>query len=317
MGSYFEAIKFNNTDLETNNTNFGFNNTDFVSNYTSFDYYPARNPERLFQKLGLTLGGAGFVVNAVEIGCICHKGKQRTTFDLVLLSLSISDLLVSSSFSIMYFAMLYLESWLMLATYFFGVPGLLSTFSSIFHAIFIGIQRICAVAFPLKVNRILGKFRCIVVIVLLWIASIGITLALILFPGVYSHAMGPSVLTSVILLILLYSCLLCIIKRKPTLSSRTREQSNKRVMIYSFALMLVNLCCIFPFGIIQFYHIFYSSPIWFIRMSLIILICNPLFNSLLYFFISYCRKRSSSQVALRVERNVGISNGEGTNSTRL
>ncbi len=305
------------------NDSYSFNSTDFDFGFNNPEEARQKLQQAVIFKILIAITTLGIVANAFQIGCLCRK-KKRTTFDFVVLSLSISDLLISMTFLSQYVFMLFPEKWLAFAFgksfMFVTMPSVFSVFASFFHAIFIAVQRICAVAFPLRVKRLLSRRRCIIVILCIWTISVGISIAFAFGTSMTAAtARGYIMILSICLLIVLYSILLVIIKGKPAIQMQRREQSNRRGMIYSFALMFVFVCCVLPFAIDQLDPFKdFDTAIWFNRISLLVFSCNPLFDSILYFFITFCRSRNMPLASNEVEQtNVTRSEAEKTNSTSL
>ncbi len=174
----------------------------------------------LFHKLYAAFAVAGFIMNALEVGFLCHKGKQRTTFDLVILSLSVSDLLISMAFVVQ-------SGCLLINRYFFQkMPKFIyftlacSFLSSHLHAMFIAVNRLCAVVFPFKVKRVFSRCHCVIGLSFIWTTSIGISLAMTFNSS--KQVNNPKsrlvtsciIISSVALLVMLYSCLLIVVKRR-------------------------------------------------------------------------------------------------------
>ncbi len=309
------SFAFNDKDLLFNDTFSRFNISDFYSNISIPDYHfpPGRtSTDDILSIVYIAIGLAGIIANMLQIGCICHKGKKRTTFDLVLLSHCVSDVVVLVptllANTIMLFTMTTLVLKILvtaaLSTYF-------SVFSSLFHGIFIALQRICAVVVPFKVKRLFSTRRCLISIFFIWLSSIGLPFATVFAlratngNHISITGLGYSIILSTACLIFLYSILLFLIKRRPAISCSSRANTNKRVIVHSFSLIAVFVCCFLPIGIVVLYK--GQTSAWFSNIARMFFLFNPLFNSMLYFFVSYCRTRMKVQnnntVELRNYRN--------------
>ncbi len=126
-------------------------------------------------------GTLGFITNLVQMIFICRDKKQRNSvFGITLLSLSISDIFVSivqfyrGILSVLYL-LLVIDSRLFAKHSLLSSHGIaFSLASSLSHVIFIAVMRMLALVFPMRIKRIITKPRCKIILVFLWLLSIGL-----------------------------------------------------------------------------------------------------------------------------------------------
>ena len=218
---------------------------------------------------------------------LLYEKRTRVAFDITLLSLAASDLIVSFS----------------LIGYLCDPPNALrfilrhliytSGFTSALHLIFIAIQRLIAVRWPLKAAILLTRKRCLVYIFLLWSASLIASVPIIsgndAFYRVYLCT--PLAFGSVILL--LHVALNFAMKtRKPISSVRANESQNRRVMMYAIAITSVFLICNFPYTLSLMKNTYTRNvPEYTFYLYILHVVCDPV----LYFLFHYLKARKPSK----------------------
>ncbi len=256
-------------------------------------------------------GTLGFIANIIQLVLINRDKKQKNSvFGLALLSLSIADLLASMSF-------VFRGSYLLGTTlnaiesnedrvwdYPWAVGAIVFSLTSSFtHVVFIAVQRVIAVVFPLKVKQIITKSRSYFIITILWITSVA--LAVIVHINI---KYGIFILTCIGVLVsititALYPIIYFKIKKRVISCDanarmlRRRQQSEKKVLMYSVAITLVFVGCNYPKGVNLYVH----YPMYLRIASDLLYSLNPLFDTLLYFLSSYCKRLRESSVTVPVE----------------
>ena len=98
-------------------------------------------------------GGVAGVLNTLQILLIINKENNKTAFDHTLVSLAISDLLYATCSIVTSLTLKYLHSqhsWFIPYLHIVFSAGTFSITSSVFHVIYIAIERTIAVYYPLK-----------------------------------------------------------------------------------------------------------------------------------------------------------------------
>ncbi len=250
----------------------------------------------ILSSIVITMGTLSFFANFMQLFFICHDKKQRNSvFGIILLSLCVADLIVSIvlfNIGMNNLLKLFLViDWtlynkLKLAS---DIAIIFSVASSLCHIVFIAVLRVLALVFPFKIKQIITKLRCKIILVFLWLFSIGFML-IRHFIKIYilSHL---AIMASCILL-LAYS-IICyrMCKRRDILGNeatqRSRQQSDRYVLLYSITLTVIFCTCILPRA--------FSSFMKFSRarnyISTILYSLNPFLDPLLYFFANYFKQK--------------------------
>ncbi len=272
-----------------------------------------------FSACSLTAAGLlGFIANTIQLVLICRaKNQNNSVFALAVLSLNIADLMTS---------FVILISGVVRLLRLFGIFDLslskkmiyplitaltFSLMSSIFHVVFIAIQRLIAVVFPLKVKQILTKRRCYIILPSLWVTSIAIAIiAHINYKLAFTSLAYVGILIC-ISLVVMYTVICYKIMNRNTVNNnnseerqRRRQKSERGVMIYSVAITIVFIICFAP----KILSSFVTYPMYLGIISDMMYSINPFFDTLLYFLWSHCRQRERQEVSEPVPRQ-NLQNG--------
>ena len=264
----------------------------------------------------IVAGGIGLILSSFQLSHLL-RNSQLTVFNRTLLSLGISDLLSCLSF---------ISNGI--ANALKSRPGIAYTLTSmnvfivgsVFHMIFIGIQRLVAVKTPLKVNLIFNSTRCTISLALLWVAAstYGIVVSRI-FTDYAPIANSLSVFTTGVTLLTLYAGIACKIKQRNRPICRgtqsKRNKQNRLVFLHSLLVTFAFICSYFPFAIEK---LFLSSFLLSRFIFDTLMAMNPIINPCIYFYVQlYRRKRpqitvrnfSTEEYELRPKRFSKIEHG--------
>ena len=235
-------------------------------------------------------GLLGLITNLVMMTLvIIKKKKQKHVFEYTLVSLCLADIMFSTlnllqaSYKLLQLDFSEFPYWFVL--YF-------SLTSSFLHIFFIAIQRLLAIWFPMKFQRMFSKMRCMIVFLVLWAVSAvlavledqeisGLGIDFIFADGIFVFGV----------LIMLVYAVICYRLYKPRASiiptsvRRARSSSNRRIIVHSFVVSMVFISCTFPFAIVKLEHIDGGTH----QISHGLLVLNPFLDSLLYFMMNYCK----------------------------
>ena len=250
----------------------------------------------------LCFGIVGLFLNTVESVSITCNRRKRTAFYLILVSLSLADLLVCTSY--VFYAGTFLATYSSSATIhpvfntvrvvsqklIFGFLAI-----SCIHVIFIAAQRLCAVRFPLSFSRMFSTAKCHVCIAIAW--CIGITYAVL---NVYNEKVGIiscyQLFVFGIMLIVIYCIIICqATSKSPVLKTNSTAimKQSKRVLIHSISVTIIFIACNFPYAI---NFLFFTRNRNLLRYSYGLLALRPILDPMVYFFFHRCRKRVSVTV---------------------
>ncbi len=249
-------------------------------------------------------GLLGLIANAIQIALLRRdENQKKSTFAIALLSLNIADLLASilymfrGGISIMAVlgaaSLALLEEWKkpMMSALLFSLT------SSFTHLIFIAIQRVLAVTFPLKIKVILTKSKSFLILAALWAFSLTPALTNYFHPKIFGTVPYITILTAVTLLIT-YSIICYKARKQNSLNNmneamrRRRQQTDKEVLVYSIAVTTVFIVCNLPKTISMFLH----PPVYLMAVCDVLYTSNPFIDPLLYFAWSFLKRKRRAVV---------------------
>lgn len=253
----------------------------------------------------IVVGSFGVISNLAQVMFIFRKKKRRSLFDMTILSLSAADLLASTMFIMHGLRKLFTQQGEPVSNVIlrFAWTGCyFSTSSSVLHIIFIAIQRVMIIHFPLKCKRWFTKTRIFVTLLIIWLGSAAFASpsSVKLYP---SQAMSWVIFASGTIIVAAYA-VVCVemkrkIERQETAAnnlarhSASGKSSNKVVIFHSFAIMLTFLLCTFPYGVARFFS--HKSVVYVICD--IIFAVNPFLDPVLYFFLAKCRQKGALYIS--------------------
>eukprot|EP00795_Rhopilema_esculentum_P012979 gene12979-3744_t len=246
----------------------------------------------------LCFGIIGLWLNAVEFVSITCNRRKMTAFYLTLVSLGFADLLACASY--VFYGGTFLATYSSSATIhpvfntvrvvsqklIFGFLAI-----SCIHIVFIAVQRLCAVRFPLSFSRVFSTAKCHVCIAIAW--CVGLTYAVL---NVYSERVGIvscyQLLVFGVMLIVMYCVIICQATfRSPVLrtNSTASMKQSKRVLIHSICVTIIFIACNFPYAINFLFFASNRSPL---RYFYGLLALRAILDPMLYFFIHRCKSVS-------------------------
>ena len=212
-----------------------------------------------------------------------YEKRTKVPFDITLLSLAFSDLIVSFS----------------LISYFLQLPDVVEhvfrhliftlSFISASHMIFIAVQRLIAVQLPFKAAILLTRRRCFIAVASLWIASLTISMPIILGNDSYYRVYLCTPLVFGCLILILYAVLnFKMLTRRTVSSTRPNANQNLHVVLYSTTIILVFLACTFPYTIFLIKSTYTpNAPGYAFYLYILQLIFDPI----LYFLFHYLKAK--------------------------
>ena len=258
----------------------------------------------------IAVGVMIIVVNFIEVICILRK-NNKTTFEKLLLSLALSDLLVGAITTVYKTLDFVLgqRSWLIEE-----VTAVVLTLSSIFSSqnlLAITIDRFLAIRFPIKHRILVTARRTNVLIIFTWVLScivgIGIDLILVvLVPSGGDYIMTASTVAIISIGAIVSIIYVCIIRflftRQVAVAARPEDgkvfqkiqaifrelqKTERTVLLSSVIVTATFIICTFPFAI-EYLRYRNAETLTFASKMLIIL--NSLLNPFVYFFNNFLRK---------------------------
>lgn len=252
------------------------------------------------------------IVNIIEIFLIAKRRRHITTYEALLLSLSVADFLVGVSTVVFTIG----QNKSMSAAILVGSPMFYFTLmSSLLHLSTLTIDRAIAVAYPLKHRYWVSKTRIVLCIISLWVISLAFSLPLVLMHNVSTYkkiVLGYFMLVVSGVMVISYAIIIyiAVVRRRQRLQTSTGawtdQQGNDikkdlRLELMSFTVVLSYIGLTFPFVakiVTQRKSNYYE------KLAFII---NSVMNSLVYFFWKFLgqraarrRKRSEKNKELKV-----------------
>ena len=202
----------------------------------------------------------GVALNTSEIVSLVYEKRTKLPFDITLISLAVSDLMLATiSIPVGIFPLFLSASstsnWFFISSVICIVT---SSLSSALHVLFIAIQRLIAVLYPLKVAIWMKRNRCIKIIGLLWLVSTGISVVLsVQFYTYQSYPMCiPLILGSIILVCYIVINIKMLTRKRLAVSGQPSQ--NIHIFVYSICITSIFIICNFPYTI---YTILYPESV--------------------------------------------------------
>ena len=243
----------------------------------------------------------GILFNLAQITFIIRHKNTKIPFDISVLGLCVADL-----FSVIIWLSIYiyrhlLENKVVLFrqkyVFIISLGGFfVLASSSLFHTLFIAMQRVFAVFFPLKFRIFFTRKSCFACLVVIWFVSflVGFLATRFEFYKVFS----VSVLACGVSLIFCYIFVCLGVYRQSktissmTVSNRSQNRNNKRTIIYCVMVTVLYIICTFPVAILLGW-IGIRDDVYLEAAALWLMELNPVSNSLLYFVLN-SRKQMKS-----------------------
>ena len=235
------------------------------------------------------------ILNIAQFVHMIRRKKTKLPFEKTLLSLALADFLTSISHCLFYvFIYIYHRNLLTFPALVFGVLATLvgfSVYSSLFHSIFIAVQRIYAVLLPIKFRIHFKSAVCLVSLVVIWIASLCMSVVVIYREKPFGHSY---IILAISGILPLFYCIICCRLRSQRsrvfISTTTRQQNDSscRTFIYSILVTAAFLFCTLPIAV---YIQSRSTSIIALKFTELMLSLNPVADSLLYFAFSHMSQK--------------------------
>ena len=188
-----------------------------------------------------------------------------------------------------------------------------SFLSSALHMVFIAIQRLIAVLYPLKVSIWITRRRSIITVLLLWLASVAVAAPVPMGFYIYNRKtlFSPFVATGIIA-----TCYFVINFRMMTRKAPTgggQQTQNISILVYSISVTAIFMICIFPCTVFAISQDVLISKMHFPDYATYLLYLQVVLDPFVYFFFqiwkrgrcnlccSACKCRMSSNVSGHLE----------------
>ena len=246
------------------------------------------------------IAASGIVLNTIQISSTFRQGNKARPFDLSIVSLSAADLL-SSIFTLVFMIHWHLShnSLIQQTSVIESVSRAFLQFSvtsSIFHLVFIAIQRVFAVVFPMQFRTRFTTRHCYEVIGVTWILSL--TFSLINFFALPSDIIGYAVIVSEVLFVITYSIICLSVKKHNNATQRLRTTVHQHrsafrgTFFYAIYMTVAFILCTLPLALYATGIVKRIDPSYVFEWARWMFYLNPTVDSLLYFYFK--RGKSSA-----------------------
>ena len=265
------------------------------------------SPQQLimYGSIRIALASIGLIANVIQMLFCINRKQYRTKFDISVISLSVADTISSVTLALKGLVEIFdaVQFWDMVnATLSFSI------ICSIAHTIFIAVQRLLAVIFPLKIRQIFRKGRFHALLAFMWITcgAFGIIVHFVIVHDL--DLISRIILVSGTTLIVLYTGIAYVASRRDTrLQNASQVHNNSRnttIFLHSFLVTLSFVGCFFPLAVSNlFMNLGVSATVTIDSL----LTLNPFIDSTVYFYVMYFQRRRRSTSALAKYSN-GIVN---------
>lgn len=252
-----------------------------------------------------TIATSGVVLNTVQIIRTFRHKQRKAPFDLSVASLSVADLCSSG------FTLIFMIYWHLLANSLIKHYSIIDSvnrvclqfgvLSSIFHLAFIAIQRVLAVTSPLKFRSRFTTTNCHRSIAVVWILSLAVSMVNFFASSV--DIIGYIVLSSEVLLVIIYSIICCAVKKQDNAAKdlRSPEQNRssvfRRIFLYAMYISLAFILCTLPTALYSTQIIKRVDPSYVYEWVRWMFYLNPTVDSLLYFYFQKAKVSGSYRQA--------------------
>ena len=255
-------------------------------------------------------GFIGFIVNSLQVVLMFCKREKKTVFDMTLISLSLSNAASAACFGAFGTLLTYHHTlnlyWPVEVFITYWHLRSVSDYCimiSLFHIIFIAMQRFVAVTFPLRFKAFITKKITLVVLILIWLVS-GMMMLVEYFVIKYAKrkiAMAYLIFSCGLSLAVLYCFVFYkVVKQRRAMQNVTSHVANTshsyKLLFNSIGVTVVFILLTFPYAAIvlgksyTYYNLFASF-----------LAIKTAFDPMIYFFINRCHRCRCTRVARNVE----------------
>ena len=199
----------------------------------------------------IAIGDLGITLNFCQIVSLLSAKKTKAPFDVTLISLAISDFLLSSlaSASNIINHSLPNVAMLKLFRHFTIILFNLLAVSSSLHMWFVAIQGLIAVLYPLKLSTWITKKRSVVTLLLLWLVSSVLSTLLSMDNYTYERIFICSPFFSTTVLIVCYFIINHKMLTRKALTVRGQRTQSMSILVYSSTITVIYIITIFPMTI--------------------------------------------------------------------
>lgn len=258
--------------------------------------------------LRIIFGTLGLAANVVQFVTTVKMKKDLKPFDVTVISLNIADAMSSLLFALYGLArILFIYGIIGNGLFAFLAIGInFSIVASFNHIIFIALQRMFAVIFPLSIRSIITNRRFNACLALMWLTAIAYAVTCTFKAVDFLAVNSYTILLSGLVLIGLYSlvCIKTMRKSRPRLSIHGNRAQGHGVLLHSIFISLGFVVCFFPFAI---NYLFVTYNFVSVLVADVLVMLNTFVNVMVYFLMRYRRvtrkRRTLSNISMQLRPN--------------
>ena len=243
----------------------------------------------------------GIALNSGEIASLFHAKRTKLPFDIALISLALSDLLLALT-TLMLSTMVYVrpiltKSKMYSNAFMFCIYS--SSLSSALHLLFIAIQRLVAVLYPLKASIWITRKHSIITVLLLWLASVVVAVPASIGYYIYNRILlfSPFISAGVIAACYFVINFRMMTRRAPTGGDQQTQKIS--ILVYSISVTAIFMICTFPCTIFAIQKVVRVRKVKYPDYTVYLFYLQAAFNPFVYFFFQIW-KRSSCTLCCNV-----------------
>ena len=252
--------------------------------------------------LRIVFGIFGLAANVVQFVSVKKAMRNLNSFDITVISLNIADAVSSLFFTLYGIARILIHHRIIGMQYLLYIEfGLnFSVIASFNHIIFIALQRMFAIIFPLNIRSIITSRRFKISLAVMWLVAIGYAVTCAFESVDFLAVNSYTILVSGCLLIGLYFVICFRAMRQshaPPRSSIHGNRSQRRsVLLHSLFVTLGFVVCFFPFAV---NYLFVGYDFVAVLVADLLVMLNTFVDVFVYFLIRHLKiariKRSASR----------------------
>ncbi len=211
-------------------------------------------------------GFIALIANLVQLRLFYCRKDNISLFDLTLISITIANILCIVLLVSLYSVCVLVITGKISINHLSTVIYLLFVTNvflivSLIHIVFIALQRLFAVLYPIRFRQILTKKLCIIFIAILWIISVAIFTTFVFLQLKYSISYLIFAMES--LVALCYSLVLYYtISRRPLVATRMSSNVNRKVTILCIGVTISFIAFTFPTAVLNLYEGFLMEKLF-------------------------------------------------------
>ena len=179
-----------------------------------------------------------------------------------------------------------------MALYGFHILHTFHFFSSSLHMLFIAIQRLVAVLYPLTVSIWITRKRSIIIVLLLWLASVVVAVPVPMENYIYNRMLTFTPFVSASVIGVCYFVINFKMMTRKTPTGGAQQTQNISILVYSISVPAIFMICIFPCTIFAIQQDVHLSKMQFPNYAAHLFYLQAVLDPFVYFFFQIWKRKS-------------------------